>query len=196
MRRRQHKYHFWGSVYALTAFIVAVLILFGPVRIKVSVMWNNAQASENLVEPTLIKAENVDYQVRRSVHNELRSQLKLDFLETQLLPRTRKYGIPDALVAGQWAIESGRATNRADNNYFGLGPGLKFATLDEAVKVYYVSLKHILARKGYNLDTISDPYQILQDLQQGDYRYEGHSPKPLEYVQLVSSVPEYVYYAQ
>ena len=117
------------------------------------------------------------------------------FLETQLLPITRKYGIPDKLAAAQWAIETGRNTNRADNNYFGIGPGWKFTSIEENVKVYARSLKTIIARKGLDFDEIKhDPYLVLVKLQEGNYRYEGHSDKPLEYIELVSGMNEWRIY--
>src|SRR5690349_14641504 len=56
------------------------------------------------------------------------------FLEREILPTTRKCGLPDALVAGQWALESGRATTSPINNFFGIGPGWRFNTVSENVK--------------------------------------------------------------
>ena len=116
------------------------------------------------------------------------------FLEHSIFPVTRACGVPDSLAAAQWALESGRATTSPINNFFGIGPGWKFATVKANVEKYCQTIKNILKRKGYDLSQMSDPVEILKALQAGSYRYEGHNPDPMTYVHHISSLKEFKAY--
>lgn len=119
-----------------------------------------------------------------------------DFLTKEILPRTRKYNIPDALAASQWAVESGRSTSSDINNYFGLGPHIKYNSIDDNVRDYALTLKNILAAKGKKLENMKYPKKILLKLQEGDRpRYEAHNPDPMTYVNTVMNTPEWRQYA-
>lgn len=124
------------------------------------------------------------------------------FLETEILPRTRKHGIPDALAASQWALESNRQVHRPGHNYWGImqwdAQGKRslrtFATLDDAITMYANTIKNILKRKGFTYDPKEDPHSILKKLQYGNYRYEGDNDDPMIYVNHISSLKEFQYY--
>lgn len=124
------------------------------------------------------------------------------FLEKELFPLSRKYGIPDALIAGQWAIESGRAVHKSGHNYFGLmqwdaqrNRSLQTCpSLDECVKRYASTVKSILSRKGYTYNPEENPVEILRKLQEATPRYEGDSSKPDHYVELVAGTKEFKTY--
>ena len=119
-----------------------------------------------------------------------------DFLSKEILSRTRKYNIPDALAASQWAVESGRSTSSDINNYFGLGPHIKYNSIDDNVRDYALTLKNILAAKGKKIENMKYPKKILLKLQEGDKpRYEAHNPDPMTYVNTVMNTPEWRQYA-
>ena len=126
------------------------------------------------------------------------------FLETEILPRTRKHGIPDALAASQWALESNRQVHRPGHNYWGIMQwdqnrvrSLRtFSTLDDAVKMYADTIKSILKRKGYTFDPNEDPKTIAFKLQEGTPRYEGDNEDPMIYANHISSLKEFQYYSK
>lgn len=123
-----------------------------------------------------------------------RSLKNISYFEQNIMPLTKQCGIPNALAAAQWALESGRAGQRSDNNHFGIGPGWKFNSVEDEVKVYCKTIKNILAFKGYDLSKISDPIEIVTKLQEGNKRYEGHSDRPYEYVKLITGLAEFERY--
>lgn len=124
------------------------------------------------------------------------------FLETEILPRTRKHGIPDSLAASQWALESNRQVHRPGHNYWGIMQWDKdrvrslrtFSTLDDAIAMYAGTIKSILKRKGYTYDPNEDPISILKKLQEGTPRYEGDNEDTMIYVNHISSLKEFSYY--
>lgn len=119
-----------------------------------------------------------------------------DYLEKEVLPRTRKYGIPDALAAGQWAAE-GRFVNPKNNNWFNLmydGKVHPYQSLDNHVADYALTLKNLLKNQGIDITSKKDAMEILKLLQSGKTRFEGHQPDPQHYVNLVSSTPEFKKY--
>jgi len=116
------------------------------------------------------------------------------FLEQSIFPQTRQAGLPDALVAGQWATEGGRATGNPQNNVWGLMRGgklIQYPNLNSSTRDYILTVQNILKKKGYDPKKMSAK-EILQALQEGNkLRYEAHNPNPQDYVNLVSNTPEY-----
>ncbi len=120
-----------------------------------------------------------------------------DFLEQNIFPLTDKAGLPRALVASQWASESGRNTNSPINNYFGLGPNIRYPNLERNVSDYILTISNILKRKGSDLSKAKDAKTILKIIQSGKTgRYEAHNPDPMTYVQDLMNTPEFRYYNQ
>jgi len=117
-----------------------------------------------------------------------------EFLAKEILPLTRECNLPDALVAGQWAQESGREFDSPSNNYFGLGPRMRFKNIQEGVKTYCNTIKDILGKKGRDVNSMKDSVEILTGLQTGNPRYEGDEANPLAYVRTVSSIGEFQFY--
>lgn len=205
MRRRARRMPAWIP---MTSILVVLFFVFFQIRVTIEARAQEASAHAL----TQVEQAEAELQAVKSRENELQKQLEekerqLDevrkfkttpqsaFLETEIFPCSDKYGIPRQLVAAQWAIESGRAMYRDDNNHFGLGPGMKFGSICDAVKVYAKSLRTIVARKSADFDELKqNPYEILVRLQEGSYRYEAHSPDPQHYIQLVSSMPEWRVY--
>lgn len=119
-----------------------------------------------------------------------------DYIEDEVLPRTRRYGIPDALAAGQWAGE-GRFINPENNNLYNLmydGKLHKYQNLDTNIADYALTVKNILKRQGKDLKDVQDAMDVLKLLQSGKTRFEGHNPDPNTYIDLVSSTPEFKKY--
>jgi hypothetical protein len=119
-----------------------------------------------------------------------------NYLESQVLPRTRKYGIPDALAAGQWAAE-GRFVEPQNNNWFNLMYGGKvhpYQNLDTQTADYALTINNLLKNQGKDLKDIKDPVEVLRLLQSGKSRFEGHQADPQSYVNLVSNTPEFQRY--
>ena len=117
----------------------------------------------------------------------------IQWLEQNVLPITRQAGLPDPLVAGQWAIED----RKKDTSMFNLridGKVHKYQNIENNVNDYIYTLNKILKAKGYDLSQIKDPQQILKILQTGDLRFEGHSKDPMDYVKITSETPEYKHY--
>ena len=122
-----------------------------------------------------------------------RSLKPSEFLEANILPITREYGIPDALVASQYALEGGRVTSNPQNNFFGLmrnGQLIFYPSIEANVRDYALTIKNILKAKNYFLPMNKD--EIILALQSGDKpRYEGHNADPLAYVYTIKSLPEW-----
>lgn len=124
------------------------------------------------------------------------------FLEHTLFPLTDRYDLPRALVAGQWAIESGRAIHKPGHNYFGLMQwdanrvrSLQYcSSLEVCVKNYASTIKSIHTRKGYAYNPKDDPVTILKKLQEATPRYEGDESDTQHYIKLVSSTDEFKFY--
>ena len=117
----------------------------------------------------------------------------INALNNQILPVTRQYGIPDALVAAQAAQESGYGQKpAAQNNWFGLKahsyPGFaNFPSIGDAAR-YYAQTVQSLA--GGDLSKYKgNSMAILKAIQTGKQHYEGDNPNPLQYVYDVSNNP-------
>lgn len=118
----------------------------------------------------------------------------IQWLEGEVLPITRKAGFPDALVAGQWAIEDRKKDTSMFNLMFN-GKVHKYQNTENNVNDYIRTVTNILKRKGYDINKIKDPQEILRILQTGNTRYEGHSKDPMDYLKIISDTPEYKYYS-
>lgn len=127
----------------------------------------------------------------------------IEYLNSVVLPLTRKYGIPDELAAGQWAAE-GRYVNPETNNFWNLmygGQVHPYENMDNMARDYDLTLKDIMSRNmGKDKESFNygdyDVMTLLNALQSGQSgNFEGHSPRPLEYVDLVSNTPEFRYFA-
>lgn len=121
----------------------------------------------------------------------LAPQVSQNFLTTlsQILPVTRQYGIPDALVAGQAAQESGYMQHPAgQNNFFGMRghstPWANFQTPQEGATYYAQTITSLVP----NIANLS-PEQALVALQSGRQRYEGNNPNPMTYVNDIRQNP-------
>jgi hypothetical protein len=118
------------------------------------------------------------------------------FLESQVFPITRQYGVPDAVAAGQWAKEGGRLLDNSAHNLFGLknsGGLIKYPSLERNIHDYGLTVKNILKTKGQDLARVKDPSLVLQGLQTGNQHYDA-GPDQAEYASGVSGTPEYRYY--
>jgi hypothetical protein len=116
------------------------------------------------------------------------------FLENTVFPITRGRNIPDALAASQWAEEGGRRIASPINNLFGLGPGIKYPTMEAGINAYADTLHKILNKKGYTVEDLGDAYQILMKLQEATPRYEGDNDDPYSYTHNIMNTPEWKYY--
>jgi hypothetical protein len=111
-----------------------------------------------------------------------------------ILPITRECGLPDALVASQWAVESGRAQTSKINNFFALGPHIVYPSLERNVSDYCLTVVNIASKNGLTIDSTTTAYEILLALQSGNTRYEAHNEDPMTYVRTVSNTPEWRQY--
>lgn len=122
----------------------------------------------------------------------------LQTLNSQVLPITRQFGIPDAVVAAQAAHESGYGQSPAAknlNNLFGLmhfNPQTgqrsihSFASPQQAATFYAQTVQSLVP----NLAQIkNNPQAVLQALQSGKQRYEADNPNPQQYVYDVTQNP-------
>jgi Mannosyl-glycoprotein endo-beta-N-acetylglucosaminidase len=128
----------------------------------------------------------------------------IEVLEKKIFPITDAAGIPRALVAGQVAIESAYGTSnlaRNNRNYFGLLKGtnpetkkLEFYNFDDPARgaeMYAYTMTKGNFRDRYN----KDPVKYLYNLQNAKKpRYEGHSEKPYEYLDIVTNNPAFQKY--
>ncbi len=121
------------------------------------------------------------------------SPATLQFLQQNVFPITKQYGIPNALAASQWAVESGRKTQSPINNVYGIGPNWNFPNLQANISAYAQTVNNILKKKGFNMANMS-PSQIIMALQEGNTRYEGHNANPFTYVNTVTNTPEWRYF--
>lgn len=192
----------WGKTYlaglSLTLFLIAVIAIPNHYRKEAIHFTVKAQELEQTVdileEDVKAKEERITFlqsQFDELMKNPITFKQRY-FLEKELLPRSRKCGIPDALHAGQWALESGRSISKSSNNYWGIGPGWTFKSLDEGVATYCKTVKNILKKKGYEIS--GDAKLDLKRLQEGTYGYEGHNPDPQTYVDHVMALEEFKYY--
>lgn len=117
----------------------------------------------------------------------------IQWLEEKVLPITRKAGLPDALPAGQWAIE-GRKKDSSMFNLMFNGQVHTYENTENNVNDYVRTVTNILKNKGYDISKMTDPKQILTALQEGKTRFEGHSKDPMDYVKISSDTPEYKHY--
>jgi len=111
-----------------------------------------------------------------------------------ILPLTRECGLPDSLVASQWAVESGRAQESKINNFFALGPHIVYPSLERNVSDYCLTVINIARKNGLIIDSTTTAYEILLALQSGNTRYEAHNEDPMTYVWTVSNTPEWRQY--
>lgn len=119
------------------------------------------------------------------------------YVEQTILPLTRKEGLPDELVAGQWAGE-GRFVNPENNNLFNLmygGKLHKYQNIPNNIADYALTIKNIVKGKGKDINKM-DALEILKTLQEGNTRFEGHNKDPKQYVDLITSTPEYKNYVK
>lgn len=123
----------------------------------------------------------------------------LSLLNNHIFPVTRKYGIPDALVAGQFAQESGFGTKPTKtNNYFGLkshhGGFAQFDTPEAGAEYYAQTVTNNVP----NFDQLkNDPQALLKAIQsQGTKNYEGDNGNPMQYVSDVSKNPAWQAFGQ
>jgi hypothetical protein len=93
----------------------------------------------------------------------------IDWLEQNVLPRTRSAGLPDALVAGQWAIEDRKKNSAMFNLMFG-GKVHTYKDIPSNVDDYILTVTNMLRRKGYDITKMKDPQEILTIMQTGDTR--------------------------
>ena len=127
----------------------------------------------------------------------------VSYLESSWLPLTRKFGVPDAISASQWAIESGR---QPKDNPVGLMRGgqlLDYGTLEDNARAYAETIRDIVSTNmGKDVDDLKslEPETILHFLQfdqsgkSGKKRYEGHMPNPQHYIDMIMAMPEWRYY--
>lgn len=124
----------------------------------------------------------------------------LAYLEDNILNDTRKAGIPDAVVATQWANESARGTSEdatLRNNPFGLGPHWEFDTVQDATKVY---IKTVLSNSGLGEEDENGQLRLkagvtadqLIDALAG--KYEMHMENKGEYGNRLRDTPEWRFY--
>jgi len=135
----------------------------------------------------------------------------ISFLENSVFPVTDQYGIPREVVAGQWAAE-GRfgVGNPYQNNMWNLmygGQVHPYQTFENAVRDYDLTLKDIMSSNlgaskddfnysNYDPETLLRALQMLSSGEASSKRFEGHSPTPEEYINLIQSTPEWRYYRQ
>lgn len=112
---------------------------------------------------------------------------------SEIIPLTRECGLPDNLVAAQWALETGRAQRSEINNYFGLGPHIKYPSLEANVRDYCLTVRNIASKNGVDVEKATAK-EILIALQSGKTRYEGHNEDPMLYVDSVMEQPEWALY--
>lgn len=124
----------------------------------------------------------------------------LTYLEDNILGQTRKAGLPDQLVASQWANESARGTSDDAlyrNNPFGLGPHWEFDSVEDATKSY---IKTVLNRSGLGeedeegnlkLKKGVTAEQVVEALQGA---YEMHMEDKTKYGRDIMDTPEWRFY--
>lgn len=123
----------------------------------------------------------------------------VDWLDKNVLPITRAAGFPDALTAGQWAIEGRKKDTSMFNLRFPDANGQlqvhAYQNIPNNVNDYIRTVNSILKSKGQSIQSLGgDPEKIISTLQSGNHRYEGSSPHPEDYLRIIKSTPEYQYY--
>jgi hypothetical protein len=160
----------------------------------------SARAQQLTATPFIQKLQNIKRQPRGQLiaPSGINPEVKA-YLEKEILPRTRKLNIPDALAASQWATEGGRVQGNPQNNVFGLMANdalIQYPSLDRNINDYALTIRNILAAKGKKLENMRYPKKILLKLQEGDKpRYEAHNEDPMTYVNTVMNTPEWRQYA-
>lgn len=126
-------------------------------------------------------------------------------LEHFVFPNTRPRHIPDALAAGQTALESGYGESPLavnNNNLHGTmqwdAAGNRsprtFKSASDSASLYADTVNRILAAKGYDISKMSSD-EILSALQEGNApRYEGDNKNPQAYVKTVKGLGAYQKY--
>lgn len=113
----------------------------------------------------------------------------LDYLEDNILPQTRQAGIPDALVAGQWAEEGGRNINPAGFNWWGAGGTnpISYPSMESSTRNYIQTIRE---NSGLSNFAGRSPEEILELIQ---YIYEQSQPEGV-YRKNVTNTPEWRFY--
>lgn len=136
-----------------------------------------------------------------NVANEVKS-----FLETTVLPITRKYGIPDAVAAGMYAAEGrGKGLGARRNNFFNINAidenpnaANAYETPEAGVEAFakLLSEKYAEALKQGSVD------EILNAIEGGNYAgnpqtYAERANNGFSsYAEFIRSTPEYRFYLQ
>lgn len=124
-----------------------------------------------------------------------------EFLNTVALPITRKYGIPDAVAAGQFAGEGRLAGLGASrNNYYNiaaydndLDSTVKYETPEKGIEAYAKLLSGNFKKANGEMDTRylpayelrADPVKMLQEIFKA-----GYATRP-DYPEHVMNTPEW-----
>lgn len=122
----------------------------------------------------------------------------VDILNNKILPITRQYDIPDAVVAAQAGAESGHGKSdihRDYNNYFSLKFGGKmhhYENIENGVRDYALTIKNMVP----NLEQLkNNPLAVMQAMQgHKTGNFEGDNTNPMQYVYDVSHTPEWQAY--
>jgi flagellum-specific peptidoglycan hydrolase FlgJ len=161
----------------------------------------------DLADPLLNVHEGWQYPTPQANPNAKLDPAFIAVLEKKIFPITDAAGIPRSLVAGQVAIESAYGTSnlaKNNNNFFGLLKGtdpttgkLNFHNFDDPARgaeMYAYTMTKGNFKDRYN----KDPVKYLYNLQNAKKpRYEGHSERPYEYLNLVTGNPAFQkYYGQ
>ncbi len=156
----------------------------------------NLQPKREIISPVPLETLN-QKEMTRTV-KKYEGKKDIGFFEKNILPHTRKVGIPDSLAAGQWAGESGGSVNSETHNYFGLKKGckvMKFKDDQEGIKAYTDTVKNIISTKKGEFITDTSADTILNLLQKPvGKRYEGHNKNPQDYVTFIKGTPEWRYF--
>lgn len=185
--------------------------IFGTYSVQGSGMNEPIPPMKDEVVPSQVVLQNPDTEFA----DYIRSQASADaapeniyYLVNNVLPLTRKYGIPDAVAAGQWAAE-GRFMRPSNNNYWNLmwrnspEEDLRvwpYENIENNVRDYDLTLRNLaslglgISQDQFGYDKYA-PDEIIRAIQSGPQRFEMHSPYPTEYIDLVLNTPEYRYFA-
>ncbi len=208
IRNKPYKYSKRNTIIFLALVFIALILAFKAGANTVNEPIQNASESASLAEPTPTRPpltvcddhtlQITDGEIIKECYVNITPTptpaiKKQSFLESSVFPITREYGIPDALVASQWALEGGRVTSNPQNNLFGLMVGgklINYPSIEANVRDYALTIKNILKAKDFHLPLAKD--EIIPALQSGDKpRYEGHNPDPMTYVYTIKSLPEW-----
>ena len=131
-----------------------------------------------------------------------------DYLETTVLPITRKYNIPDAIAAGQFAAEGRGQHKYAQNPYnnpFNINAvdsnpnaAYRYATPEQGVEAY----ADLISNKYRQALETDDLVKALEYIQNSGYAgdpqtYQQRSDNGYNsYVDFIMNTPEWKYYSQ